>query len=261
MTEPSTESANAPRRSSRISAQARPEAPAKRTRKGASNATNNSAKSNKAGTTRKRAKKDGQEGEQDADGVQQEQDAKKVKLPSAEETQAAGNVAAEEPSAAAAEPSSALSDAPKNVDIGESLPSFAVKNEKGEDIDTASLTAEKGVVLFLVPKADTPGCNIQACSFRDVWQEFGALNYGVYCLSADSPAAQTKWQTKKQLPYQLLSDPQRTFIGALGAADGNRTKRSHFVFDKDGKLLDKKIPVKPADSPRLALDFVKGLGN
>ena len=49
------------------------------------------------------------------------------------------------------------------------------------------------------------------------------------------------------MPYQLLSDPQRTLIGALGAADGNKTKRSHFVFEKGGKLLDKKIPVKPAD--------------
>ena len=40
------------------------------------------------------------------------------------------------------------------------------------------------------------GCTTQACGFRDVWQEFGMLNYDVYCLSADSPAAQTKWQTK-----------------------------------------------------------------
>lgn len=47
------------------------------------------------------------------------------------------------------------SDAPNNVDVGETLPSFVLKNEKGEDVDTASLTAEKGVVLFLVPKADT----------------------------------------------------------------------------------------------------------
>ena len=52
---------------------------------------------------------------------------------------------------------------------------------------------------------------------------------------------------KKQLPYQLLSDPQRMLISALGAADGNKTKRSHFVFEHGGKLLDKKIPVKPAE--------------
>jgi peroxiredoxin Q/BCP len=56
---------------------------------------------------------------------------------------------------AAAEPSSVPSDPPRNVDVEETLPSLVLKNEKGEDVDTASLTAEQGVVLFLVPKADT----------------------------------------------------------------------------------------------------------
>ena len=40
------------------------------------------------------------------------------------------------------------------------------------------------------------GCTTQACGFRDVHLDFTSLNYEVYCLSADSPAAQTKWQTK-----------------------------------------------------------------
>lgn len=53
---------------------------------------------------------------------------------------------------------------------------------------------------------------------------------------------------QKELPYPLLSDRKRILITALGAADGTRTKRSHFIFDKGtGKLLDKKLPVKPAD--------------
>jgi len=86
---------------------------------------------------------------------------------------------------------------------------------------------------------------------------------------------------QKELPYSLLSDPQRKFIAALGAAENNKTKRSHFVFEKGGKLLDKKMPVKPVDryvpipereiimalmkfnfflhSPKLALQFIKGL--
>jgi peroxiredoxin Q/BCP len=68
-------------------------------------------------------------------------------------------------------------------------------------------------------------------------------------------------------------------IGALGAADGNKTKRSHFIFEKGGKLVDRKLPVKPADrsvwfshrfilpisssmhSPRLALEFIQTLGS
>lgn len=41
------------------------------------------------------------------------------------------------------------------IDIGDSLPSFTLKNEKEEDVDVASLAEEKGVILFLVPRADT----------------------------------------------------------------------------------------------------------
>jgi peroxiredoxin len=53
--------------------------------------------------------------------------------------------------------------------------------------------------------------------------------------------------SQKTLPYPLLSDRKRLLIGALGAADGAKTKRSHFVFGKGGVLLDKRMPVKPAD--------------
>lgn len=93
------------------------------------------------------------------------------------------------------------------------MPSLVLKNEKADDIQIADLAAEKGVILFLVPKADTrmflmmtnaifltpfssAGCTNQACGFRDSYPDFTSLNYIVYCLSADTPAAQTKWQTK-----------------------------------------------------------------
>ncbi|KAJ3539630.1 hypothetical protein NM688_g6336 [Phlebia brevispora] len=143
------------------------------------------------------------------------------------------------------------------IDIGDSLPTLTLKNEKGEDVEVAELAKEKGVILFLVPKADTPGCTTQACGFRDIYPDFTSSGYDVYCLSADTPNAQHKWQTKKELPYPLISDPKRTLISALGAGEGGKTKRSHFIFEKGGKLVDKKIPVKPADSPKLALEFIK----
>jgi peroxiredoxin Q/BCP len=101
------------------------------------------------------------------------------------------------------------------IDIGDTLPSHTLKNEKDEDIDVSTLIAEKGLVLFLVPKADTrkftplhplgiisalltlpAGCTTQACGFRDIYPDFTSLSYEVYCLSNDSPAAQTKWQKK-----------------------------------------------------------------
>lgn len=39
--------------------------------------------------------------------------------------------------------------------LGDALPSITLQNEKGEDVDVAALAAERGLVLFLVPKADT----------------------------------------------------------------------------------------------------------
>lgn len=52
---------------------------------------------------------------------------------------------------------------------------------------------------------------------------------------------------QKELPYPLLSDPKRKLITALGAGERGKTKRSHFIFEKGGKLVDKKIPVKPTE--------------
>jgi len=143
------------------------------------------------------------------------------------------------------------------IDLGDSLPTLTLKNEKDEDVEISTLAAEKGVVLFLVPKADTPGCTTQACGFRDIYPDITSSNFDVYCLSADTTAAQTKWQTKKSLPYPLLSDRKRILINAL-TGSATKTPRSHFIFERGGILVDKKIPVKPADSSKLALEFIKG---
>ena len=73
------------------------------------------------------------------------------------------------------------------------------------------------------------------------------LLFGFITLNQLAFVACSYWHIQKELPYPLLSDPQRTFIKALGAGTGNKTTRSHFVFEKGGKLVDRRVPVKPAD--------------
>ncbi|KAF8638635.1 hypothetical protein AX17_002060 [Amanita inopinata Kibby_2008] len=230
--------APAPRRSSRISSQAKEATLPKAT---ATTGSNN---------VKKRAA---------AQRIGEEVGADSKAEPSKSKKKAKSNTGAKESEdkAEAEDSEDNQSEALASIDIGDSLPTLTLKNEKDEDVQVAELAVENGVVLFLVPKADTPGCTNQACGFRDIYQDFTASGYDVYCLSADTPAAQTKWQTKKELPYQLLSDRKRVLIGALGAADGAKTKRSHFIFEKGGKLVERKIPVKPNDSPKLALEFIK----
>lgn len=60
---------------------------------------------------------------------------------------------------------------------------------------------------------------------------------------------------QKELPYPLLSDPKRVLITALGAGEGGKTKRSHFIFEKGGKLVKKELPVKPADRYVLSIQL------
>ncbi|KAI9512009.1 AhpC-TSA-domain-containing protein [Russula earlei] len=160
-----------------------------------------------------------------------------------------------------AQPATPVIPALAPIDVGDSLPSYILKNEQGEDVDLAKLTEGQGAILFSIPKADTPGCTTQACGFRDIYPSFTEHNFAVYCLSHDKSEAQKKWQLKKELPYPLLSDPDRVLISALGAKDAGsgRTKRGHFIFAKGGKLVEKKLPVSPGESPNLALEFVKSL--
>ena len=119
------------------------------------------------------------------------------------------------------------------------------------------------------------GCNKQACHFRDNYDEIRKHEFAVYALSADSGAAQGKWQSKvgllslsgvlwglirplqHNLPYSMLSDPKRVLIEHLGAKTvNNTTTRSHFVFEKGtGKLLEARISVKPED--RCAAPFLQ----
>ena len=42
-----------------------------------------------------------------------------------------------------------------SINIGDTLPSYTLKNKKDESIDVSNLTMEKGLVLFLISKMDT----------------------------------------------------------------------------------------------------------
>ncbi|KAJ5718089.1 hypothetical protein N7488_003735 [Penicillium malachiteum] len=95
-----------------------------------------------------------------------------------------------------------------------------------------------GVVLFTYPKASTPGCTKQACLFRDNYKHLTSTGLAIYGLSADSPKANTTFQTKQNLPYPLLCDPKATLIGAIGLKKVPKgTTRGVFAVDKKGKVL------------------------
>lgn len=102
------------------------------------------------------------------------------------------------------------------LEVGKPAPDFSLAAHTGGTVTRKSL-AGKWAVLYFYPKDSTPGCTTEACDFRDNFarvKKAGALVYGV---SADSLASHEKFATAQDLPFPLLSDPDKKTIEAYGA--------------------------------------------
>ncbi len=72
-------------------------------------------------------------------------------------------------------------------------------------------------MLFFYPADDTPGCTKEACGFRDAWDDLAALGVTVLGVSPDAAASHQAFAAKYDLPFPLLSDPDRSVMRAYGA--------------------------------------------
>jgi thioredoxin-dependent peroxiredoxin len=88
---------------------------------------------------------------------------------------------------------------------------FTLKNQDGEDVSLRQFSAQP-VVLFFYPRADTPGCTVEACGFRDTFEKLQAAGAVVLGISRDTVKAQKKFKDKYDLPYTLLADPDMVLI-------------------------------------------------
>ncbi len=122
---------------------------------------------------------------------------------------------------------------------GDKIPLFTLPNSKGENIAIADYIGKKNLVIYFYPKDETPGCTAQACSFRDNYEEFTKLNAEVIGISFDSIASHSKFASKFQLPFILLSDNDKQVAKLFGIP---RTffilpGRVTFVVNKSGVIV------------------------
>jgi peroxiredoxin Q/BCP len=94
------------------------------------------------------------------------------------------------------------------MDANQKAPDFALPNENGELVTLSSLFG-KPIVLFFYPRANTPGCTVEACGFRDNYGKLIRAGLTVLGISPDTPKAQKKFQEKYSLPYTLLADAEK----------------------------------------------------
>src|SRR5665213_2405768 len=91
------------------------------------------------------------------------------------------------------------------MEVHDKIENFSLQNQDEQTVKLIDF-AGKPIVLFFYPKADTPGCTIEACGFRDTFSELENAGAVVLGISRDTPRAQKKFQQKYNLAYPLLAD-------------------------------------------------------
>ena len=146
--------------------------------------------------------------------------------------------------------------------VGDTAPDFSCKNQHGEIISLSNMIGKK-VVLFFYPKANTPGCTMEACNLNDNYNRFKSEGYEIIGVSADSEKAQKNFSDKFSFVYNLLCDEDKKIISSYGAWGQKKMYgkeymgiiRKTFIIDESGKIKQIIEKVKTKDHTAQILDI------
>jgi peroxiredoxin Q/BCP len=146
--------------------------------------------------------------------------------------------------------------------IGDKAPDFSLPSHDGKSVSLSGLLGKSTVVLFFYPKDDTPGCTVEACTFRDQYDAFAEAGAVVLGVSSDSGESHQRFASKHKLPMTLLTDAGgkvRALYGVkktLGLLPGRAT----FVIDREGRVQHMFVSqLRVKDHVAEALEAVKRL--
>lgn len=127
---------------------------------------------------------------------------------------------------------------------GMKAPKFKGVDQNGNEINSTSFKGKK-VAIYFYPKDDTPGCTAQACSIRDNHSSLIKAGIEVIGVSPDPIEKHKKFETKYELPFSLISDPEKNIIQAFGVWGMKKLYgkeyegliRTTFLIDETGKIV------------------------
>jgi thioredoxin-dependent peroxiredoxin len=149
---------------------------------------------------------------------------------------------------------------------GQKAPDFTLPRDGG---GTVSLADHKGrkLVLYFYPKADTPGCTIEAVDFTRLKRAFTRADTDIVGVSGDPVKAQDKFRDKHDLKVALASDESLEMLTAYGvwgekSMYGRKfmgVRRTTLLIDRDGRVARVWENVKVAGHAEEVLEAAKAL--
>lgn len=102
----------------------------------------------------------------------------------------------------------------------------------------------RNVVIYFYPKDNTPGCTTEGQNFRDLHDQFEALDTVIFGVSRDGLKAHDNFREKQTFPFHLISDKDEALcrqfdvikLKKLYGKEYMGIDRSTFLIDMDGVL-------------------------
>ncbi len=143
-------------------------------------------------------------------------------------------------------------------------PAIAAKDQDGKMVTLEEYRGRK-VVLYFYPKDDTPGCTKEACAFRDNFPKFNSAGVEVLGVSIDDEGKHKKFSEKYQLPFRLVSDPDKRIVEAYGVWGLKKfmgreymgTARVTYLINEEGIIEHVWPKVTPAQHAEELLNYLQ----
>lgn len=145
--------------------------------------------------------------------------------------------------------------------VGDQLPEFESVNQDGETIKSSDFSGKK-LIVFFYPKANTPGCTVEACDLNDHFSQLKKQGYQLLGISADPVKTQKKFHEKFSFQYPLLADEAKAVIEKFGVWQLKKFMgrefmgivRTTFIFDEKGVCTRVIEKVKTKEAARQILE-------
>jgi thioredoxin-dependent peroxiredoxin len=121
---------------------------------------------------------------------------------------------------------------------GAKAPEFVLRDENDKDVSLSEMLEHGPLILYFYPADFTPGCTKEACSIRDMHDDILSVGLRVLGVSPQDSASHAKFKAKYDLPFTLLSDPDKVAIKMydVDGPFGVGVRRATYLISQGAKI-------------------------